>query len=55
MRRNNELGKDAQFAETLRLDGRKIAEGWGGDRSTPDPEKLDVTRFPRVFSGLPGS
>jgi len=49
MRRNGELGKEGKFTETLRLDGRKVAEGWGGDRSTPDPEKLDVTRFPRVF------
>ncbi len=49
MRRNGELGKAGKFTETLRLDGRKVAEGWGGDRSTPDPEKLDVTKFPRVF------
>jgi hypothetical protein len=49
MRRNGELGKQGKFAETLRLDGRKIAEGWGGDRSTPDPDKLDVQKFPRVF------
>ena len=49
MRRNGELGKQGKFAETLRLDGRKVAEGWGGDRSTPDPEKLDLTQFPRVF------
>lgn len=49
MRRNEELGKQGDFAETLRLDGRKIAEGWGGDRSTPDPEKLDLTKYPRVF------
>lgn len=49
MRRNGELGKAGKFAETIRLTGRKIAEGWGGDRSTPDPEKLDLTRYPRVF------
>ena len=49
MRRNAELGKAGKFTETLRLDGRKVAEGWGGDRSTPDPEKLDVTKYPRVF------
>ncbi|WP_166819685.1 DUF1592 domain-containing protein [Thalassoroseus pseudoceratinae] len=49
MRRNGEIGKQGNFAETLRLKGRKIAEGWGGDRSTPDPEKLDITQFPRVF------
>lgn len=49
MRRNGEVGKASNFAETLRLDGRKVAEGWGGDRSTPDPDKLDVTKYPRVF------
>lgn len=49
MRRNGELGKQGKFSETLRLDGRKVAEGWGGDRSTPDPEKLDITQYPRVF------
>ncbi len=49
MRRNSELGKQGNFTETLRLAGRKVAEGWGGERSTPDPEKLDVTQFPRVF------
>ncbi|MCA9138651.1 MAG: DUF1592 domain-containing protein [Planctomycetales bacterium] len=49
MRRNNEIGKQGDFAETLRLAGRKVAEGWGGDRSTPDPDKLDVSKFPRVF------
>ncbi len=48
-RRNDELGKAGEFAETLRLDGRKVAEGWGGDRSTPDPDKSDLTRYPRVF------
>ena len=48
-RRINEVGRESNFAESLRLTGRKIAEGWGGDRSTPDPEKLDLTRFKRVF------
>lgn len=49
MRRNSELGKQGKFTETLRLAGRKVAEGWGGDRSTPDPAKLNVTKYPRVF------
>jgi hypothetical protein len=49
MRRNDELGKQGKFTETLRLDGRKVAEGWGGDRSTPDPDRLDVRKYPRVF------
>ncbi len=49
MQRNNAAGDENDFAEALRLAGRKVAEGWGGDRSTPDPDKLDVTRFPRVF------
>lgn len=49
MRRNGQLGKDGQFAETIRLAGRQIAEGWGGDRSTPDPDKLDWKQFPHVF------
>ena len=49
MRRNGEVGKEGNFTETLRLTGRKVAEGWGGDRSTPDPEKLDITKYPRVF------
>ncbi len=49
MSRNAEVGRQGDFTETLRLAGRKVAEGWGGDRSTPDPEKLDVTKFPRVF------
>ena len=49
MRRNRELGDQGKFTETLRLDGRKVAEGWGGDRSTPDPEKLDLTKYSRVF------
>ena len=49
MRRNSEVGGQGDFEETLRLAGRKIAEGWGGDRSTPDPQKLDVTKYPRVF------
>ena len=49
MRRNRELGESGDFAETIRLDGRKIAEGWGGDRSTPDPGKLDTSSYPRLF------
>ncbi len=49
MRRNGEVGKQGDFTETLRLGGRKVAEGWGGERSTPDPDKLDVTRYPRLF------
>lgn len=48
-RRNRQLGSENNFAETIRLTGRKVAEGWGGDRSTPDPEKLDVTQFPRLY------
>lgn len=47
--RIREEGQQGNFAQSLRLTGRKIAEGWGGDRSTPDPEKLDLTRFNRVF------
>ncbi|MCA9063232.1 MAG: DUF1592 domain-containing protein [Planctomycetaceae bacterium] len=49
LRRNGEDGRQSDFTETIRLAGRKVAEGWGGDRSTPDPDKLDVSRFPRVF------
>jgi len=49
MRRNADVGKDGNYAEVLRLGGRKFAEGWGGERSTPDPEKLDITRFPRAY------
>jgi mono/diheme cytochrome c family protein len=49
MRRSGELGRAEEYQETIRLAGRKIAEGWGGERSTPDPEKLDVTKYPRVF------
>lgn len=48
-RRNNDVGEKGDFAETIRLGGRKVAEGWGGDRSTPNPEKLDLTKFPRLF------
>ncbi|MEM9589219.1 MAG: DUF1592 domain-containing protein, partial [Planctomycetota bacterium] len=48
-RQINAVGKQGDYAETLRLTGRKVAEGWGGDRSTPDPEKLDLTLYPRVF------
>ncbi len=49
MRRSGEHGDRNEFAEVIRLAGRKTAEGWGGDRSTPDPEKLDLTQFPRLF------
>lgn len=49
MQKINDVGKQGDFAESIRLTGRKIAEGWGGDRSTPDPDKLDRSRFPRVF------
>lgn len=49
MQRNNEVGKKSDFKESIRLAGRKVAEGWGGDRSTPDPEKLDESKYPRVF------
>lgn len=49
MRRNSEVGRKGDFTETLRLAGRKVAEGWGGGRSTPDPEKLDVAKYPRAF------
>ncbi len=49
MRRIDELGEKSKFGETIRLAGRKISEGWGGDRSTPDPDLLDLTQFPRVF------
>ncbi|MHC4879981.1 MAG: DUF1587 domain-containing protein, partial [Planctomycetota bacterium] len=49
MRRNNEIGNAGDFTGTIRLDGRKVAEGWGGDRSTPDPDKLDRTKYARVM------
>ncbi len=49
MQRNNEIGKEGDYAGTIRLAGRKVAEGWGGDRSTPDPAKLDITKYHRVF------
>lgn len=49
MRRNGDVGKEGDYAEVIRLGGRKFAEGWGGDRSTPDPDKLDATQFPRAF------
>lgn len=49
MRLNGELGEQGKFAEVIRLSGRKIAEGWGGDRSTPDPDRLDLTKYPRLF------
>lgn len=48
-RRIREVGDAGDFTESLRLTGRKTAEGWGGDRSTPDPDKLDRTQFKRVF------
>lgn len=48
-RRISEFGSQSDFTETLRLAGRKVAEGWGGERSTPDPDKLDITKYPRVF------
>ena len=44
-----EVGKENQFAEVLRLRGRQLAEGAGGDRSTPDPEKIDLEKHTRVF------
>ncbi len=49
MQRINEVGKQGDFTESLRLTGRKVAEGWGGDRSTPDPEKLDLSQHTRVM------
>lgn len=49
MQANSKLGREGDFAETIRLGGRKIAEGWGGDRSTPDPERLDLSQYPQVF------
>lgn len=49
MRRNTEIGEKGDFAGTIRLEGRKIAEGWGGDRSTPDPDKLDIDRYHHLF------
>jgi len=48
-RRIREVGSASDFTESLRLTGRKVAEGWGGDRSTPDPDKIDLTRFKRLF------
>lgn len=42
-------GDESHFAESIRLTGRKVAEGWGGDQSAPDPEKLDLSPFPQVF------
>ncbi len=47
--RNNDVGKVGNYAEVMRLRGRKILEGAGGDRSTPDPEKIDLNRFSRVI------
>ncbi|GAB5407007.1 MAG: DUF1592 domain-containing protein [Aureliella sp.] len=48
MARINEVGKKGDFTQSLRLTGRKVAEGWGGDRATPDPEKLDRSQYARV-------
>lgn len=47
--RINEVGKQGDFSESIRLHGRQIAEGWGGDRSTPDPSRLDRSQFPAAF------
>lgn len=44
-----EVGKEKQFSEVLRLRGRQLAEGAGGDRSTPDPEKIHLEKHTRVF------
>ena len=49
MRRINDIGKEGDFTGTIRLTGRKVAEGWGGGRSSPDPEKLDLSKYPQVF------
>ncbi len=49
LKRISETGKQKNYAEVLRLTGRKILEGAGGGRSTPDPEKLDTSHFSRVF------
>lgn len=49
MRRNGDVGKEGDYAEVMRLEGRKVAEGWGGSRSTPDPGKLDLGKYPRAF------
>ncbi len=48
-RRTDRVGDKNNFAEVIRLSGRVVAEGWGGDRSTPDPTKLDLTQYPRLF------
>lgn len=45
----DEVGRENQFREVLRLRGRKLAEGAGGDRSTPDPAKIDLEKHTRVF------
>jgi len=47
--RNQDLAKAGDHAEVIRLDGRKFAEGWGGHAATPDPDKVDVSRFPRAY------
>ena len=49
MRRIGDVGKEGKFDEVIRLRGRWAAEGAYGDRSVPDPEKLDVAKYPRVF------
>ena len=49
IQRINKVGQAGNYKESIRLAGRKMAEGWGGDRSTPDPDRLDETRYPRVF------
>ncbi len=49
MRRNRDIGEAGQHAEVLRMAGRVFAEGWAGDRRTPDPEKVDLTQQPRAF------
>lgn len=45
----NEVGAAKQYDEVIRLRGRQVAEGAGGDRSTPDPEKLETDRFASIF------
>lgn len=49
MRRNDQVGDKGDFAEVIRLQGRQIAEGASGERATPDPDKLDTSRFPMAF------
>lgn len=45
----SEVGKESRFSDVLRLRGRQMAEGAGGDRSTPDPEKIDLEKHTRIF------